>query len=144
MAEHHLHLMINAYATRVWRPANGDIVDLALMEDDVQLWLNDLVQRIGMKAVFPARAKYVTAKGNAGITASINIETSHIAFHVWDEQDPAHMQFDLYTCGPLKHEEVVHYLNEEFGYVSGEWAVIDRSHGFKQIAQGEFTDAQHS
>lgn len=138
MAEHHLHLMINAYSKNAWRPANGDSFDLALMEHDVQDWLNDLVQRIGMRAVFPARAKYVTAKGNAGITASINIETSHIAFHVWDEQDPAHMQFDLYTCGPLDHVSLVHYLNEELAFVSGHWAVIDRSHGFKTIADGEF------
>lgn len=139
MSAQHKHLLINAEATDGWRVSKDhDVLDIALMEDDVAGWLNNLVSQIGMKAVFPARAKYVAAPGNEGITASINIETSHIAFHIWDSEFPSRVQFDLYTCGDLDVHEVLDVLDHRFEFSSGSWLLLDREDGFVLKDHGQF------
>lgn len=138
MTAQHLHLMINAEVDRYWTADPTDALSIAFAEHDVAEWLNDLVSKIGMKAVFPARAAYVRAEGNEGITASINIETSHIAFHIWDATSPAKIQFDLYTCGDLDVTEVLPLLDEAFKFSSGGWMLIDREEGFVLKASGSF------
>jgi S-adenosylmethionine/arginine decarboxylase-like enzyme len=135
----HLHLLINANSETGWRvTSDDDILDVILLEDDLAGWLNSLVSDIGMKAVFPARAKYVYAPGNEGITASINIETSHIALHIWDAEHPSRVQFDLYTCGDLDPKYVLELLDQQFEFSSGTWLLLDREDGFVVKASGQF------
>ena len=58
------------------------------------------------------------------------IETSHIAIHIWDEEDPALMQFDLYTCSTLPVELVLEDLKETFDMIDYQYMVLERSSGF--------------
>ena len=99
-------------------------------------FLNRLVKRIDMYVLAGPFATYLGKPGNKGLTAIVMIETSHIAFHIWDELDPALLQFDLYTCGELNAEDVLNVLRTEFQIVSMEWHLYDREHGFDLAAHG--------
>ena len=96
-------------------------------------WMQKLVDSIGMKTIQGPFASYVTKEGNRGLTATVMIETSHIAMHVWDESDPAFMQFDLYTCSTLPVEKVIKNLEDHFGLFNYNVLVLERSEGFKII-----------
>ena len=73
---------------------------------DINTWMSELVDTIGMKILMGPYSVYSNMVGNRGLTAVTIIETSHIALHVWDEVDPALMQLDLYTCSALDIEDV--------------------------------------
>ena len=122
----HKHLLINA---TIKNPIREEAYAIYL--------LTKLVKKIDMKIIKGPFAKYVEAVGNRGMTATVIIETSHIAFHIWDEQDPAVIKFDLYTCGALDSATVLSMLEEQFGFISIEWMVLDRENGFKKIEQSE-------
>ena len=72
----HKHLLIK-----------GMITDAPTSEQVVIDWLRDFVKKIGMKVVQGPFASMITEEGNHGLTASVMIETSHIAFHIWDEME---------------------------------------------------------
>ena len=99
-------------------------------------FLRRLVKRIDMYILHGPFATYLGKPGNKGLTAIVMIETSHIAFHIWDELDPAMLQFDLYTCGPLNAEDVLDVLRKEFQIVSMDWHLYDRENGFVLEAHG--------
>lgn len=58
--------------------------------------LLDMVKSVGMVAVTEPQCVYVDVPGNKGLTGSINLATSHIAFHVWDETGL--IMADVYSC----------------------------------------------
>ena len=59
-------------------------------------FLKELVQAIQMNPVTEAQAFDVKDEGNEGITASINLSTSHIALHNWAETGL--LMLDVYSC----------------------------------------------
>ena len=103
-------------------------------------WMQKLVDSIGMKSIQGPFASYVTKEGYRGLTATVMIETSHIAMHVWDESDPAFMQFDLYTCSTLPVEQVIKNLEDHFGLFNYNVLVLERSEGFKVIPENRWSD----
>jgi S-adenosylmethionine/arginine decarboxylase-like enzyme len=114
MAVVHKHLIIRA---EVGNP---------LKEEQLAIdWMNKLIDKIGMKVMMGPFAKYLDVVGNRGLTAVAIIETSHIALHVWDEDKPALLQLDVYTCGPLDPYDVVEALRE-FHPVKIEMKYLDR------------------
>lgn len=121
----HKHLLVNA---KVTTPITS--------EDDAVAFLRNLVERINMKILKGPFASYVDKKGNRGLTAIVMIETSHIAFHIWDEEDPGTLQFDLYTCGQLDLDIVLETLHKTFNTVSMDYQVYDRAIGFVLEQQG--------
>jgi len=99
-------------------------------------FLQDLVDKIDMKIIKGPFAAYVDKDGNKGLTAIVMIETSHIAFHIWDEVDPGLIQFDLYTCGQLELDRVISLFKETFDVVNMDYVLFDRENGFKVEAEG--------
>jgi S-adenosylmethionine/arginine decarboxylase-like enzyme len=91
-----------------------------------------------MKIIKGPFASYVNAEGNKGLTAIVMIETSHIAFHIWDEPNPGLLQFDLYTCGSLDLDKVMDTLNEYFTVESMDYIMFDRENGFVVEAEGSW------
>jgi S-adenosylmethionine/arginine decarboxylase-like enzyme len=81
-------------------------------EAKLNSWLTELVSDVKMKVVVPAKSKYVEADGNQGLTGSINIETSHMAIHIWDEESPAKVEMDLYSCACFEKETVLKKIDE--------------------------------
>ena len=121
----HKHILVNA---KVNNP-------IATEQEGID-FLKDLVDRVGMKIIKGPFASYVDKEGNKGLTAVVMIETSHIAFHIWDEESPGTLQFDLYTCGFLDKDEVIYALKETFDIVSMDYRLYDREFGFELIDEG--------
>jgi S-adenosylmethionine/arginine decarboxylase-like enzyme len=125
----HKHLLINA---KVKDPINSE-------EQGVD-FLTRLVDSIDMKIIKGPFASYVDKPGNRGLTAIVMIETSHIAFHIWDEVDPGLVQFDLYTCGKLDLSQVLLAFGETFNIVSMDYQLFDRENGFVLEDKGHWPE----
>ena len=125
----HNHVLINGYT--LLPPTD---------EKQTIFWMQQLVDSIGMKTIQGPFASYVTKEGNRGLTATVMIETSHIAMHVWDETDPGFMQFDLYTCSTLPVEKVIKNLEDHFGLFNHSVLVLERSDGFKVIPEERWSE----
>ena len=95
-------------------------------------WMPALIDRIGMKILMGPYAVYSDIEGNRGLTAATIIETSHIVMHIWDEQSPAMVQLDVYTCGPLDPYDVVESL-KEMDPVHIDMKYLDREHDLVDI-----------
>jgi len=125
----HNHLLVNGYSLL---PPTDEKKTIA--------WMAELVNEIGMKIIQGPFASYVTKEGNRGLTAVVMIETSHIAMHVWDETDPAFIQFDLYTCSTLPVEKVIENLERHFGLYNYSTMVLERSDGFKLVPEERWSE----
>ena len=112
---YHQHLLIRAFVT------NPPVEEAILNQ-----WMTELVADIGMKVVVPAKSKYVDAEGNEGLTGSINIETSHMAIHIWSKLEPARVEMDVYSCACFETETILKKLNE-WGLVQYHAMMVDRN-----------------
>jgi S-adenosylmethionine/arginine decarboxylase-like enzyme len=120
----HQHLLIRAFVTRP-----------PIEETVLNQWLTELVADVNMKVVVPAKSKYVEAVGNEGLTGSINIETSHMAIHIWSALELPRIEMDLYSCSCFEAETVLKKLNE-WGLVKYHYMMVDRNgEEFKVIYQ---------
>lgn len=126
----HKHILIRGEIYKA--PTANDI-------DSMKEWLTNFVSKIGMKIIQGPFVSYVEAEGNRGMTGCVMIETSHIAFHIWDEKSPGLMQFDLYTCSELNVPTVLRELEKKFDFSSYEYMVFDRAETFKLI-QGSYSE----
>ena len=95
-------------------------------------WIEDLITKIGMVKCAGPISAYVDVIGNKGLTVAAIIETSHIAMHVWDEPDPALIQLDVYTCGPLDTNIIFDEINK-FDPVKVSFKYLDREHDLDEI-----------
>jgi len=119
----HNHLLLNGYMSNPPMDKGAAL-----------LWMEKLVEEIGMKVAAGPIASYVTKEGNRGMTVGCLIETSHIAMHVWDETTPSFVQFDLYTCSTLSTETVIRNLVENWGLHNYVHMVLERSEGFNVVS----------
>ena len=92
----HKHLIIRA---EVRHPITS--------EKELRKWLRNLVKKIDMKIIKGPYAAYVSKEGNRGLTGIVMIETSHISIHIWDEESPALVQCDVYSCAEFSSNEVL-------------------------------------
>ena len=109
---------------------NGYTVSALKSEAAAVEWMQSLVDSIDMKTIQGPYSSYVTKEGNQGLTCIVMIETSHIALHIWDEPNPAEIQFDLYTCGELPIDKILKKLEEELGLIDYHYMVLERQTGF--------------
>lgn len=125
----HNHLLINAKTP--WPIRN---------KRQMKKWLKGLVEEIGMYRIAGPFVHYVNKPGNRGLTAVVMIETSHIALHIWDELQPAHVQFDIYTCAGLDEEKTLLKIVNDLKITDVEWVYFDRQVGFKKVSEGSSID----
>ncbi len=92
----HLHLLVKGY---VKNPPQTENV--------LNEWFKQLVNNVGMKVVAGPTSIYVNEPGNEGITGTVTLATSHASIHVWDRQNPAMFQFDLYSCSDFTPTPVI-------------------------------------
>lgn len=110
----HKHLLIKAYINNPVTSATQGKKLLA-----------DLVKLIGMTPVTKPQAVYVAEEGNKGFTGSINLATSHIAFHIWDETGL--LMLDVYSCKDFEPVVVLDFLDHKLGFTNPpRIMVIDR------------------
>ena len=117
----HKHIIIRA-----------EVLEPITSEKELKKWLRDLVKVIKMKIIKGPYASYVTKEGNRGITGVVMIETSHAAIHVWDEVNPALVQFDVYSCADFLIQDVL-FQFKEMNPSKIEWKFMDRSEGLKVV-----------
>jgi S-adenosylmethionine/arginine decarboxylase-like enzyme len=97
-------------------------------------FLTDLVDRVRMKVLMPARALWCDEPGNEGITGDILLTTSNSVIHIWNyEDDTGLLEFDLYSCAPFTPEEVVDLLEERFQLTKVVYKFIDRQNDLIDI-----------
>jgi len=92
-----------------------------------------LNESINMKIMMGPYVKYCNMKGNRGITGIAVIETSHIVMHVWDEVNPALIQFDIYSCGEFKHTDICKKIMDDFSIHKIEYKYLNRETGLQDI-----------
>ena len=125
----HKHLIVRA---EVYRPP--------MDEKFLTSWLNQFIEKIGMKVMMGPYVKYSNMVGNRGITGAAIIETSHIVMHIWDEVSPALMQFDVYSCGEFDPEIICNKIDEDFAVHKIEYKFLDRENNLNEIHTLTFTD----
>lgn len=124
----HLHLLVKGYITNP--PQSEEILNQ---------WFRELVNKVGMVVVAGPTSVYVNETGNEGITGTVTLATSHASIHVWDAQQPAMFQFDLYSCSDFTPDQVLNHINEHFNLQSAIWQFIDRNNDeFKLIDSGKW------
>lgn len=122
----HKHLMLRGYAR--YAPTSTE---------EVVQWLRKFIEFLDMKILQGPFSSYVDAVGNRGVTAVAMIETSHIAFHLWDEESPGLLQFDVYTCGALDVDGTLTEVRSFFDIEKADYMVFDREHGFDLVLSGQ-------
>jgi S-adenosylmethionine/arginine decarboxylase-like enzyme len=125
----HKHLIIRA-------EAKNPPMDVAVLRK----WFQKFINEIGMKVMMGPYIKYSHMVGNRGITGAAIIETSHIVMHVWDEPDPALLQFDVYSCGEFNPETICEKIRKDFNTTKIEYKFLDREHDLKEIHTLTYTD----
>jgi len=124
----HLHLLVKGY-----------IKTPPKTEKLLNIWFTQLVHNVGMKVVAGPTSVYVNEPGNEGITGTVTLATSHASIHVWDKEQPAMFQFDLYSCSDFKPADVLTHIDDWFGLNEAHWQFIDRNGtDFKVIDSGHF------
>jgi S-adenosylmethionine/arginine decarboxylase-like enzyme len=125
----HKHLIVRAEA-----------VSPPMDEEFLRRWLEKFIEEIGMKVMMGPYVKYSNMVGNRGITGAAIIETSHIVMHVWDEPDPALLQFDVYSCGEFDPETICNKIKKDFNTTKIEYKFLDREHDLKELHTLTYTD----
>ena len=103
-------------------------------------WFKKFIDEIGMKVMMGPYVKYSHMIGNRGITGVAIIETSHIVMHVWDEPDPALLQFDVYSCGEFDPETICNKIKKDFNTTKIEYKFLDRENDLSEIHTISFAD----
>jgi len=119
---------------------NGHVKNPPKSTDETIAWLTRLVSDIDMKIIQGPYSSYVDVPGNKGLTAAVMIETSHIAFHVWDEEDPALLQFDLYTCSTLPVPIVIESIDRWMNFTDYRYVVYERATGFNVVEEKSYVN----
>lgn len=102
--------------------------------DQISIWISTLVETIQMKILHGPVSVYCKKEGNRGITGFAIIETSHIVLHTWDEESPAMLQLDVYTCSNLDIDLVFGALSV-FEPIKIDYKFLDREHSFTEIIE---------
>lgn len=105
--------------------------------NDMNLWFKDLIESINMKILSGPHIVYCNMPGNRGFTGVCCIETSHIAMHIWDEDDPSIIQLDVYTCSTLEIETVFKKM-KRFNPKMIDYTYIDRDNKLEIVGGGKF------
>jgi S-adenosylmethionine/arginine decarboxylase-like enzyme len=101
-------------------------------ETGAKVFLQELINAIGMKILMGPYAKYCEMPGNRGLTVAAIIETSHVVMHTWDEMDPGIIQLDVYTCGALDTNTVFEFLRQ-FDPIKIDYKYLDRETDLVEI-----------
>jgi S-adenosylmethionine/arginine decarboxylase-like enzyme len=112
----HKHVIIQA---RVAKPPR----DVAYIEQ----WMRELIDDIGMKIARGPIAFYSEMEGNVGLTCIAVIETSHVTFHTFEDEDPTLLEFDIYSCQDLDVQQVLAFI-DEFEPMEISFMFLDRHH----------------
>ena len=122
----HNHLILKGTIKKA--PTADDLVETSL-------WIEDFIMGNGMQLASKPVVSYVEDEGNKGVTACCLLKTSHMAFHIWDEQDPGLFQLDVYSCKDFNLQDVISSLNASFDITKLQYKFLDRSNDLIMIKE---------
>lgn len=96
-------------------------------------WMIALVEFIDMELMAEPLVVRSEMEGNKGITGLAVITTSHIAIHSWDEEDPAIMQIDVYSCKEFDPQKIVSKIVSDFNATRIDAVYVDRNKALVEI-----------
>ena len=111
----HQHLIVRGEVNKPLKSTNETL-----------LFLEKIIHKLNMKAMYGPVAEYCYKVGNRGVTGFAIIETSHIAIHVWDESSPALVQLDIYSCSNINTEEIFKFFTSELEPIKMDYKYLDR------------------
>lgn len=109
----HQHLVIRAIS-------DNPITD----EQEGKQFLLDLVSEIEMTPVTEPQSVNVRSLGNEGLTGSINLSNSHIAYHCWEETGL--LQLDVYSCTCFDVLDTLQFIKRAWGLSEIRYSIINR------------------
>lgn len=112
---YHQHLLMKVWLTNPPK-------EVSVLND----WFTHLVHKVKMEVVAGPTSVYVDSPGNEGLTGTVTLATSHASIHIWDHNEPAMAQFDIYSCKSFTLQDVLEQF-EPWGIVKVEWVMIDRN-----------------
>lgn len=115
MIRQHRHVVVRAR-----------ISDPPKCSTSLELWIKKVVESVGMKVVAGPTTYFSSMEGNKGYTSIAVLDFSHIAIHCWDEDNPALLEFDLFSCKEFDVQTVVSLIHQEFNLLSYDKMEIDR------------------
>lgn len=89
-------------------------------------WVKSVVEGVDMNVVAGPLSYYSDMKGNKGFTSVAILDFSHISVHVWDEEVPALLEFDLFSCKAFDTYKVIDMIDKQFGLISYIDMYVDR------------------
>lgn len=122
---HHLHMVGKAFVNHP-----------PLSAEEVNAWLETLVDVISMKILMGPYSIKCETLGNEGVTGAVVIETSHSTIHFWHAVDEPFGMFDVYSCAAFDPQDVLMHLHSAFDVVKCEYAVMDRNDNIRVVEEG--------
>ena len=95
-------------------------------------FVKNLVNKIDMNILHGPVAKYCDTPGNQGMTVFAIIETSHIVAHIWDEDIPAKLQLDVYSCKEFDINTVFEHI-KILVPTNVQYKFLDREYNFREL-----------
>jgi len=117
----HKHLLIRAECERI--PGR---------DFDLKVKLEELVDLIDMKILAGPMTAWCDMPGNIGWSGTTIIETSHIAWHSWNESGL--LNLDIYSCKPFDPHKVIAWA-DVFKPTHMEYKFLDRNTKFATLEQ---------
>lgn len=112
----HKHVLVSAHGLR--KPPHT--------AKELDIWLNRLVIKVGMKVLMGPYSIRCDTMGNEGVTGVVCIETSHASIHVWSECPSPFLRMDLYSCKDFESIDVIDMIRE-FKPFETSWIILDRN-----------------
>jgi S-adenosylmethionine/arginine decarboxylase-like enzyme len=94
-------------------------------------FIKALIKAIDMNLLCGPHTLYIPTAKNRGFSSVTIIETSHICFHTWDEQDPALIQLDIFSCKKFTKKQVISFLKKKLDIKEIEFIFLDRTNALK-------------
>lgn len=129
---HHQHLLM-----KVW--LNNPPKKVGVLNE----WFTILVHKVKMEVVAGPTSVYVNYPGNEGLTGTVTLATSHASIHIWDHQEPAMAQFDIYSCKSFSLDDVIEQF-KPWGLIKAEWVMIDRNDTPMVYSEGVWEPQENS
>lgn len=77
-------------------------------------FVKDIAKLLDMEIISGPHSKYISDKGNEGVSSVSIIKTSHICVHSWDKVTPGVIHLDIFSCKQFSVSKIKSFLLQRF------------------------------